>query len=112
VLGVEPVRAVDDRFRHVDAQRLLASRPARAEHVQRDTRDDGRQPAAEVLDLVVVGAAEPQPRFLDGVVRLGERAEHPERHRPQVGPVLLEAAGQQLVVVHLVTSSRFGRSRG
>ena len=46
VLGVEPVRAVDDRLRHADAERLLASRPARAEHVQRDARDDGRQPAA------------------------------------------------------------------
>ena len=33
-----------------DAQRLLAPRVARAQHVERDPRDDGRQPAAEVLD--------------------------------------------------------------
>ena len=37
---------------------------------------------------------EPQPRLLHGVVGLGERAEHPVGHGPQVGPVLLEPLGQ------------------
>ena len=34
------------------------------------------------------------------VVGVAERAEHPVGHRPQAGPVLLEAVGQPLVVVH------------
>jgi hypothetical protein len=35
-----------------------------------ETRATGRQPATEVLHLARVGAAEPQPGFLDGVVCL------------------------------------------
>ena len=33
-----------------NAQRLLAPHVARAQHVQRDARDDGRQPAAEIVE--------------------------------------------------------------
>ena len=105
VLGVGAVGAVDDRLGHVDAQRLLAPRVARAQHVQADARDDGRQPAAEVLDVARVGAAEPQPGLLDGVVGLAERAEHPVGHRPQVGPVRLEPLRQPVALVHRSHSS-------
>ena len=84
VLGVDPVGGVDDRVGNVHVERLLASRPARAEHVQRDACDDGSQPGAEVLDLACVGAAEPQPSVLDGVVSFAERAEHPIGDRAQM----------------------------
>ena len=49
--------------------------------------------------LARVGAAEPQPGLLHGVVGLAERAEHPVGDRPQVAAVLLEALGE-LVLVH------------
>ena len=38
-----------------------------------------------------VGAAEPQPRLLHGVVRLAQRAEHAVGDRPQAGSLLLES---------------------
>jgi hypothetical protein len=43
---------------------------------ERHARDDRRQPAAEVVDLAGVHAAEPQPGVLDGVFGLAERAEY------------------------------------
>src|SRR5712692_1102523 len=39
--------------------------------------DGSRHAASEVLDPAGAGAAEPQPRLLDRVERLAERAEHP-----------------------------------
>ena len=86
-------------------ERFLAPHAARAQHVQADPRDDGGQPAAEVLDLVRVGAAEPQPGLLHGVVGLGHRAQHPVGDRPQARPVLLEPLGQPVLLAHPVTSS-------
>ena len=47
--GSSPARG-RDRLGHVRAQRLLAPRLARAQHVQADPRDHRGQPAAEVLD--------------------------------------------------------------
>ena len=66
---------------------------ARAQHVEAHPRATTvvSQPP-EVLDVARVGAAEPQPGLLDGVVGLAQRAEHPVGHRPQVGAVLLELA--------------------
>src|SRR5262249_34219613 len=79
---------------------LLAPRPARAQHVQAHAPDNGCQPGAEVLDGTSVGAAEPQPGFLDGVVGLAERAEHPVGHRPQLRFVVLESLCQPVLLVH------------
>ena len=76
------------------------ARLARAQHVEADARDDGRQPAAEVLDAARVGAAEAQPGLLHGVVGLAHRAEHPVGHRAQVGPVGLELLRQVVALVH------------
>ena len=45
-------------------------------------------------------AAEVEPGLLYGVVRLGERAEHPVGHRSQVAPVGLELLRQPFVFVH------------
>jgi len=50
------------------ADRFLAPVPARAEHVQRDPRADGRQPAAQIRHVGRVRAAEPQPGVLDRVI--------------------------------------------
>src|SRR5439155_18199646 len=80
-------------------------RGARPQHVQTDAGDDGGQPPAEVVDLARPGPAEAQPGVLDGVVGLGERAEHSVGHRPQMGPVLLEAVGQPLLLLVLVHRS-------
>ena len=100
VLGVGAVGAVDDRLRHPHAEGFLAARLARAQHVQRDARDDGRQPSAEVLHLVRVGPVEAQPRLLDRVVGLAQRAEHPVGHGAQPGSVLLEMLRQELALIH------------
>jgi hypothetical protein len=100
VLGVDPVLAARDRLGHALAERLLTPGRARPQHVQAHPRDDGRQPASEVLDAVRSGTAEPEPGFLDGVVRLAHGTEHPVGHRPEVGPVGLEALGQPVVLVH------------
>jgi hypothetical protein len=60
-----------------------------------------RQPSAKVLDLARVGAAEPQPRVLDGVVGLAERAEHPVGDRAEVRSVLLELPREPLLLIHV-----------
>ena len=104
VLRVDGVGAVDQRVGEAHVlQRRLALGAARAQHVQRHARDDRRQPAAEVLDLVgvgaVAGAATPPAR------RRRPRCENPAcgRRRPAGGAVLVEAGGQEVFVVHLVT---------
>ncbi len=48
---------------------------------------------------------QPQPRLLDGVVGLAQRAEHPVGHRPQPGPLLLESLCQGVAFVHRSRSS-------
>ena len=66
-----------------------------------DPGDHRRQPAAEVLDppdVLVVQSVEPQPRLLDRVVGLVDRARH--RYRPQVGAVLLEGFDLPVGVGH------------
>jgi hypothetical protein len=42
-----------------------------------------------------------EPGFLEGIVCLAQRAEHPVGHCPQVWPVLLESLRQPLVFVPL-----------
>jgi hypothetical protein len=91
---------VGHRLGNLRRDRLLAARLARAQHVEADTCDDGRQPAAEVLDLRRVGAAQPQPGFLDGILGLRARAEHAVGDCAQVCAVRLEAFGQKFLLVH------------
>ncbi len=79
---------------------LLAASPAGAQHLQAFPGDHSGQPSGEVVDIGGVGATEPQPRVLHGVVCLRERAEHPVGHRPQVALLLLEALGQPVGIVH------------
>jgi len=106
LLGVRwPVRG-DDGVRSVGVERVLPAVPARAQRVQALPRDDGGQPAAEVVDALDAGPAQPQPGVLDRVVGLGRRAEHPVRRRPEPRSMLLEALGEPLGLVHPSPPSR------
>ena len=77
------------------AHRLLAPRFARAQHVEADAGDHRRQPAAEIFDRRSIGAAQPQPGFLHGIVDLAGRAQHAVGHRAQMAAVGLEFLGQK-----------------
>ena len=89
-----------DLVRQVPAGGFLVLGAARAQHVERHSRDDRRQPPAEVLDGVRVGAIQPELRLLHGVVRLSLGTEHPVGHSSQVGPVGLESIHQPVVIGH------------
>jgi hypothetical protein len=106
VLGVRVLGRGDDRFWDVPPERLLTSAPTRADHVQGHARDDRRQPRAKILDLAGVRSGQSQPSFLDGIVRLRERAKYPVGHRPQMATVFLKALGQPLQLVHRSHSAR------
>jgi hypothetical protein len=101
LLGVEVAVRDGNQVGQVRGERILPPASAGAQHMQALPGDDGGQPSAEVVDLLRVGPAQPQPGMLNSVVRVSQRAEHSIRHRPQPGSVLLEALGQPLVLVHL-----------
>ena len=96
MLGIVARRHRHDRLGEPAPDVVLAPGPACAEHVERDARDDGGEPAAEVRDGLGVGAGEAQPRLLDRVLGLGHRAEHSVGDRSQVRPVELELLAQQV----------------
>jgi len=73
---------------------------ARPQDVQAHARDDGCQPSTEVVDLLGIGAAQSQPGFLNGIVHVAQRAQHPIRHGAQAGSVFFESLGQVVVFVH------------
>jgi hypothetical protein len=100
MLGVDAVLGADDRVGHMGTERLLGPRIARLEGVQAHAGDDRGQPPAQVLDAPTVRPADSQPGLLNRVLRVGQRAEHPIGDRSQMGTVLLEALGQELVLVH------------
>jgi hypothetical protein len=97
-VGARAVRG----FRELPSGGLFASRGPGAQRVQAHAGDHGRQPAGDVVHAARVGAAEPQPRLLHGIVGLGGRAEHPQRDGAQVWAVLLE----HVVVGHRSPSVR------
>src|SRR5581483_5496299 len=101
VLGARTIVQRHDRLRHPRADEVLAARAAGAEHVEADAAHDRRQPRTEVLDGRLVGAAEPDPRFLHGVVGLVDRAEHAVGDPPQLRPFVLEACCQPVPIGHL-----------
>ena len=72
LLGVVPVGAGRDRLRCSRVDRLLPARLAGPQHVEAHARDDRRQPSAEVVDARGISAAQPQPRFLNGVVHVAD----------------------------------------
>jgi hypothetical protein len=99
--GVEVAVRNGNQVGQVRGERILPPASAGAQRVQAFPGNDGGQPSAEVADLLRVGPAQLEPGLLNSVVRVSHRAEHPIRHRPQSGSVLLEALGQPLVLVHL-----------
>ena len=90
----------------VGRERLLPARGPRAQHVQAHPRDDRREPSPQVVHAVDVGAGQPQPRLLHGVVGLGARAEHAVGHRRQVRPAVLEPLRQHVHRSHLPSGFR------
>ena len=58
-----------------------------------------------------LGAAQPQPRLLEGVVGLAQRTQHPVRDRPQAGAVLVEALGQPFLLAHVTFLRGVGSQR-
>jgi len=89
--------------RQLSAGGLLAPGRPRAQHVERHSSDNCGQPSANIRDLTRVGAAEPEPRFLHGIVSLGSRSEHPLGHRSQMRAVGLESVHEPIVFGHTVT---------
>jgi hypothetical protein len=78
-------------------ERFFSTRRARAEHVETYPRDNGRQPAAEVVDGSGIRAAETKPSFLNRVVGLSRRAKHAVRDTSQVSPILFEFFRQPIL---------------
>ena len=60
MLGIDPVIAIEDGLRNEPGEGLLTPRCPRAEHIETDSRSDGRQPPAHVLDVGRVGPADPE----------------------------------------------------
>src|SRR5438445_11778746 len=83
-------RASDDRIRYVQVQGILPARRSRSQHVQAHARHDRRQPSPQVTDTTDIGAAQSDPGFLDGVLRLADRSEHAIGDRPHMRSVLFE----------------------
>jgi hypothetical protein len=103
-LRVDPVLLVNARFRSNQSDGLLTARFARAQHVQADPRNHGRQPCAQIPDPDLVGTAEVEPALLYGILRFGARAEHAVGDCPQVGTFSLKLCGQPVVFLHSSSS--------
>ena len=101
LLRIDTLHRTHDRIRDVGLQRHFAARLARSQHVETDPPDDRRQPGPQVVNSARVGAAEADPGLLDGVVRIGQGAEHAIGDAAQVGAVCLEALGQPGVLIHV-----------
>src|SRR4051794_15125600 len=101
MLRIDRARAVDDWIRQaLEIERVLATRRSGTEHVQRYTPDDRHKPRLEVDDLPAVGAVQPKPCLLDGIVGLCCRAKHPVSNRSQPLPMLFELPCQPVAFVH------------
>jgi hypothetical protein len=105
LLGVVNTLGGDIGLGEPGADRILAPRLPRPQLVEREARDDGRKPAAHVLDRLGVGAVDAQPGLLEHVVGIGERAQHAVGDCPQVPPVSLELLGLPVAPVrcHIVS---------
>jgi len=97
---VDSVAGLHDRVGHPHVERVLAPGRPRAQHVQAQPRNDRGEPTADIVHVLARRAGDPQPGFLDRVLGLGERAQHPVGDRPQAGSVLLEPRYPELFVLH------------
>jgi hypothetical protein len=86
--------------RGLGPERLLGPRPPGAQYVEAHPGHHPGQPAAQVANARRVGAAEPHPGLLDGVVGLGGRPEHAVGDSPHVAAMGLEALRLPVVIVH------------
>ena len=98
LLGVDAAGEADYGVGHVNVRDLRPRAPG-AQHVQAHPSDDRREPGLHVLDALGILVADPNPGFLQGVVGLGERPEHPVGDGAQARPVLVETVGQPLALI-------------
>jgi uncharacterized membrane protein YccF (DUF307 family) len=82
VLRADPGLGAHNRIGHGGVDGALARRAARAAHVEVHADDGRREPTAQVLDPAGVGATHAEPGFLDSVVGVAGRAQHPVGDRP------------------------------
>lgn len=80
-------------------ERVFAAGVAGAQHVEADARDHGGQPSAKILNFAGSGAAKAQPRLLDRIVGLVQRAENAVGDATQVSAVLFELFRQPVALV-------------
>ena len=99
VFRVVPAVDADDRLGQPRPRVLLSARVAGPEHVEADTRDDGREPPAEVVDRGALGPVQAKPGLLHRVLGLADRAEHPVRDGIETRAVTLEFLCHQLTPV-------------
>jgi hypothetical protein len=79
---------------------LLAASGPGTQEIQADPRHDSGQPGPHILNVSGIGAAQPQPGLLDGIIRFGQRAKHPVRHAAQVTSILFESLRKPVLFVH------------
>ncbi len=79
-------------------ERLFPPGAPGAEHAKANAGEDRGEPPAEVVDALGVGSAQADPGLLDGVLRFGERTEHPVGHGLEPWPARLERGGE--VAIH------------
>jgi hypothetical protein len=60
---------MNDGLNNLCVERFFTTRFARPQHVETHAPDNRRQPAFKISNALGIGATEPQPRFLHGVVR-------------------------------------------
>ena len=108
LLGIPVGFDAHNRLRQPAAGVVLAPGAPRLQHVEADSADDGGQPAADVPDVVRVGATQAQPRLLDGVLRLADRTEHPVGDGLEVAAVALELLRAPALLVHVGHTVRSG----
>ena len=92
VVEGDAVRGIEDRCRRAGrrgSRRVTVGWRARgSQPVEAQPADDHDEPAADVVDLVDVGADQPGERLLDRVLGLAEVAEHPKGDVEQMAPVV------------------------
>ena len=108
LLGIAVGLDAHNRLGQPAAGVVLAPGAPRLQHVEADSADDGGEPAADVPDVVRVGATQPQPRLLDGVLRLADRTEHPVGDGLEVAAVALELLCAPALLVHVGHTLRSG----
>jgi hypothetical protein len=62
--------------------------------------DNRWQPCTQVFNAACAGAADAEPRLLDGIVGLVHRPEHSVGHPPEVGVISLELLREPFPLVH------------